>query len=74
MSENQKGLIKLCKLCEEPLPKVALAFSNRIAIELGYCCWMCISSDLGEEKSYSILGDKCRQNMHERMREKRSQP
>jgi len=40
MSENQKGLPKLCKLCEEPLPKVALAFSNRIAIEEGYCCWM----------------------------------
>ena len=42
MSENQKGLIKLCKLCEEPLLKVVLAFSNRIAIEEGYCCWMCM--------------------------------
>jgi len=74
MSENQKGLIKLCKLCEEPLHKVALAFSNRIAIELGYCCWMCMSSDLGEDKAYSILGQKTKQNRHERMREKRSQP
>lgn len=74
MSENQKGMIKLCKLCEELLPKAALVFSNRIAIEEGYCCWMCISSDLGEEKSYSILGQKSRQKMHERMRERRSQP
>lgn len=57
---------KLCKLCEEPLPKVALAFSNRIAIEEGHRCWMCISSDLDEEKAYSILGQKSRQKMHER--------
>ena len=64
---------KLCKLCQEPLPKIALAFSNRIAIELGYCCWMCIGSDLGEEKAYEILGDNCRQKMHERTQERRSQ-
>lgn len=57
---------KHCKLCEEPLPKVALAFSNRIAIEEGYCCWMCMNSDLGKEKSYSILSERTRQNRQER--------
>ncbi len=57
---------KLCKLCEEPLPKVALAFSNRIAIEEGYCCWMCMNSDLGEEKAYQVLSDKAKENQERR--------
>jgi hypothetical protein len=53
---------KLCKLCEEPLPKVALAFNNRIAIDEGYCCWMCMNSDLGTDKAYRILEDKAKEN------------
>ena len=63
---------KLCKLCEELLPKLALAFSNRIAIEQGYCCWMCMNADLGEEKAYLILGQKTKQNKQERPQERRS--
>jgi len=63
---------KLCKLCKEPLPKVALAFSNSMAIEEGYCCWMCMISHLGDEKAYAILGQKSRQKMHEKPQERRS--
>lgn len=55
---------KHCKLCQEPLPKLALHFSNQIAIEFGYCSWMCMNSDLGEEKAYAILGNRSRQKMH----------
>lgn len=55
----------LCKLCEEPLPKLTRSFSNYIAIEIGYCSFMCMNSDLGEEKAYSILMQKARQKMHE---------
>ena len=57
---------KLCKLCQEPLPKIALAFSNSVAIEHGYCCWMCCLSDLGTEKAYAILEDKAKENRQER--------
>jgi len=64
---------KLCKLCKEPLPKVALRFSNRVAIEEGYCGWMCMNSDPEEEKAYQILGDKSRQKMHERTQDSRTQ-
>ena len=65
---------KLCRLCKEPLPRIALAFSNKTAIAGGWCSWMCMSSDLGSEKAYQVLSDKTKQNMHERMRERRSQP
>lgn len=59
-----------CKLCEEPLPKLALHFSNQIAIEFGYCCWMCMNSDLGKEKAQALLGLKTKQKMHERSQER----
>jgi len=44
-----------CKLCEEPLPVKALHFSNEIAITHGYCCYMCMLGDLGNEKALAIL-------------------
>lgn len=56
---------KHCKLCEETIPKLALHFSNQRAIELGYCCFMCMNSDLGEDKAYSLLGQKPGGKMHE---------
>lgn len=69
-----KGLnsIKKCRLCKEPIPKIALAFSNSVAIEEGYCCWMCMISHLGDEKAYARLGDKSKQNRAERPQERRS--
>lgn len=63
---------KHCKLCKEPLPKIALAFSNKIAIEEDYCCWMCMISHLGDEKAYAILGQKAKQNRQERPQNGRS--
>jgi len=53
---------KLCKLCREPLPKQALAFSNSVAIEHGYCCWMCCLSHLGTERAYKLLEAKAKEN------------
>jgi len=55
-----------CKLCEEPLPQLALAFSNSVAIEHGWCCWICMLSDLGNEKAYQVLGDKAKENQERR--------
>lgn len=63
-----------CKLCEEPLPQLALHFSNQIAIEFGYCSWMCMNSDLGEEKAYAILGNRSKQNRQERSQEGQTGP
>ena len=63
---------KFCRLCREPIPGIVLAFSNSMAIEHGWCCWICMLSDLGAEKAYQILGQKSKQKMHERMRERRS--
>ncbi len=57
---------KLCRLCREPVPKLALAFSNSAAIEHGYCCWMCCLGDLGTEKAYRILEEKVKQNREDR--------
>ena len=57
---------KKCKGCGEPVPKLALAFSNTAAIEHGYCCWMCCLSHLGSEKAYRILEDKAKQNQASR--------
>lgn len=56
----------LCKLCEEPLPKLALGFANSVAIEQGYCCWICMLGDLKAEKAYSLLDKKVKE-----LREKR---
>lgn len=53
---------KRCKLCKEPIPKLALAFCNSVAIECGWCCWICCLSDLGNEKAYKLLEDKAKQN------------
>lgn len=55
-----------CKLCREPLPQIALAFSNSTAIEQGYCCWMCCLSDLGTEKAYAVLEKKAKENQEKR--------
>jgi len=44
-----------CKLCEEPYPPFALHFSNRAAIEAGYCSYFCMLSDLGKEKALKAL-------------------
>jgi len=44
-----------CKLCKEPLPSKALHFSNEVAIAHGYCSWMCMNADLGNDKAMAIL-------------------
>ena len=55
-----------CKLCTEPLPLKALHFSNELAIEHGYCCWICLSMDLGHEKALTILnGEDQKKKRHE---------
>ena len=57
---------KHCRFCKEPVPRIALAFSNTVAIEQGYCCWICILGDLGPEKGYRILEKKAKENQGER--------
>jgi len=59
---------KYCKLCEEPIPKLALAFSNGVAIENGYCCWICMLSDLGTDKAFPILEKKAKVNQAARIK------
>jgi len=44
-----------CKLCEEPIPIKILYRLNRIAVQNGYCSWICCSMDLGEKKSEALL-------------------
>ena len=57
-----------CKLCEEPLPKLALTLSNSVAIEHGYCCWICMLSHLKSEEAYSFLEKKIKENLEKRRR------
>ena len=35
------GLEKHCLLCQEPIPRKTLYVLNEIAIENGYCSWIC---------------------------------
>ena len=56
----------ICKFCSEPLPKLALHFSNRIAIELGYCCFMFMRLDLGDEKAFKRLASSDVAGMRQR--------
>jgi len=58
-----------CKLCKEKIPKLALAFSNAVAIENGYCCWICCLSDLGNDKAYALLENRAKQNQMARGKE-----
>ena len=46
---------KICKLCGEPLPKLALHFSNRLAIEKGFCSWICLSMKIGHTKALALI-------------------
>ena len=55
----------ICKLCSEPLPKLALHFSNKVAIELGYCCFMCMRSDLGDDKAFKRLASNAAVGMRQ---------
>ncbi|MBA7535163.1 hypothetical protein ES705_27416 [subsurface metagenome] len=56
---------KRCKLCEEPLPFYALHFSNKKAISLGYCSFICMLGALGD-KAYIMLTAKNRENQEKR--------
>lgn len=60
--------VNKCRGCGEVVPKLALAFSNRVAIEQGWCCWMCCLADLGNEKAYKLLEDRAKQNQRARGR------
>lgn len=53
---------KHCRFCREPVPKLALAFSNSVAIENQFCCWICMFGKLGNDKAYRILEEKAKQN------------
>lgn len=57
---------KHCRLCGEPIPKVALSFSNQAAIAAGWCSWICMLGDIGNDKAYRILEDKAKQNREDR--------
>jgi hypothetical protein len=63
---------KKCRHCKEPLPPYALHFSNETAIEIGYCCYFCMSSALGEEKALKAL-QKYQEKAPESLQERRSQ-
>jgi len=62
---------KHCRHCKEPLPPFALHFSNRVAIDKGYCSYFCLSSALGKEKALRVL-QKCQGETHERTQDGRS--
>lgn len=67
---------KLCKLCQEPLPKLALHFSNKLAIERGFCCWICLSMKIGHIKALALIKEEekgaiSRENQQERLQGKR---
>ena len=57
---------KHCRLCKEPIPKLALAFSNQAAIAAGWCSWICMLGDLGNDKAYRILEKKAKESQGER--------
>ncbi len=57
---------KLCRLCQESIPKIALGFSNQAAIENHHCSWICMLSHLGSDKAYRILEDKAKENQESR--------
>ena len=48
----------VCRLCGEKLPIKCLHFSNELAVKHGYCSWMCLSSDLGNEKALELLNEE----------------
>jgi len=47
--------IKKCRLCQEPLPKMALYKLNRIAIAESFCSWLCLSMKLGYPKTKELI-------------------
>ena len=66
-SESQtSNSVKKCRGCGEVVPKLALAFSNAVAIENGYCCWICAVSHLGTEKAYALLEARSKKNREKR--------
>ena len=67
------GLDKKCLLCQEPLPRAALAFSNTMAISLSYCSFMCMVGALGD-KAYQVLSDKAKQNREDATQAKQLEP
>lgn len=60
--------VEKCRLCKESVPKVALSFSNQASIACGWCSWICMLSDLGNDRAYAILEDKAKENQGERKR------
>jgi len=56
---------EVCKLCGEKMPIKTLQFSNTIAVALGYCCFMCMVSDLGEKKALAVLNKEARKEKQE---------
>ena len=35
-----------CKLCQEPIPQVAIYQLNKLAIREGFCSWSCLVSGM----------------------------
>jgi len=46
---------KKCKLCEEPLPQVAIYDLNKIAIQEGYCSWSCLVADMNSTTIAALI-------------------
>jgi len=49
---------KTCKFCSEPVPDMEIYLTAQIAIERGYCSWVCLSMDLGHEVAMRIIKDE----------------
>ena len=49
---------EVCRLCGEKLPIKTLHFSDEIAVKNRYCCWICLSMDLGHEKALALLNEE----------------
>jgi hypothetical protein len=71
---------KLCKLCKEPIPKLAIHALNKIAIREGFCSWICISMKIGRAKAMALINKhkgeavrsaESREKMHENASDKR---
>lgn len=49
---------KHCKLCRECIPKLTIHVCNEIAVEHGYCSWICLTADQNSTTINKLLRDR----------------
>jgi len=79
------GLDKKCRLCQEPLPQVAIYDLNKIALREGFCSWSCLVSGIDSttiaalikkerRKKKAETKPESRQKMHSKPQGERLEP